>query len=63
MSKLRFSDGMEFDTSGELRKEHRSDGWYVVGNGMLIPVRDETEADEYIKKGKWPSSNIQLRFR
>jgi hypothetical protein len=52
MSKLKFSDGMEFDTSGELRKEWRHDGWYVVGNGMLIPVKDETEADEFIKKRK-----------
>jgi len=45
---LEFSDGMKFDTSGPLRKEEREDGWYVIGNGMLIPVRDEQEADEYI---------------
>jgi hypothetical protein len=48
MSKLKFSDGMEFDTSGELRKELRSDGWYVLGNGMLIPAKDEAEADEIL---------------
>jgi hypothetical protein len=45
---LKFSDGMEFDTSGELHKEERSDGWYVVGKGMLIPVADEIEADQFI---------------
>jgi len=49
---LRFSDGEEFDTSGEMRKEERKDGWYVLGNGMLIPVKDETEADKVIKQYK-----------
>jgi hypothetical protein len=45
MSKLRFSDGEEFDTSGPLRKEERSDGWYVIGEGHLIPVGSEEDAD------------------
>jgi hypothetical protein len=49
---LRFSDGEEFDTSGEMRKEERKDGWYVLGNGMLIPVKDEAEADTYINLKK-----------
>jgi len=47
---LRFSDGMEFDTSGELRVECRSDGWYVVGQGMLIPVKDRKEGEETIRE-------------
>lgn len=50
--KLKFSDGEEFETSGKLRKEERKDGWYVLGQGMLIPVKDEDAADEYIKKHK-----------
>ena len=37
-SRLRFSDGMEFDVSGDLRVVHQRDGWYVVGRGMLIPL-------------------------
>ena len=41
---LRFSDGEEFDTSGEPRIERRSDGLYVCGGGMLIPVRNLDEA-------------------
>jgi len=45
---LKFSDGMEFDTSGKLRKELKSDGWYVVGNGLLMPVNSEKEADDFI---------------
>ena len=50
MSKLKFSDGMSFDTDGELRPERRSDGWYVVGNGMLLPVADHAEAQDLIKR-------------
>ena len=42
---LRFSDGMKFDLSGDLRVVHRRDGWYVVGRGMLIPVADREEGD------------------
>jgi len=46
---LTFTDGEKFDTSGPLRKEKRYDGWYVLGQGRLIPVKDETEADQFIK--------------
>ena len=52
MSILRFSDGEQFDTSGPIRKEYRPDGWYVIGDGKLIPVKDEKEADEVIKRFK-----------
>lgn len=48
MSILRFSDGEEFDTSGPIRKEERYDGWYVIGGGKLISVRDEAEADQIV---------------
>ena len=41
MSTIKFSDGMEFDTSGtSYRLVRKSDGWYVVGRGSLIPVDD-----------------------
>lgn len=56
MTTLKFSDGEEFDLSGSLRKEHRIDGWYVLGENMMIPVKDEQEADEYISKHSQPSS-------
>jgi hypothetical protein len=52
MSILRFTDGGVFDTSGPLRKEHRYDGWYVLGEGKLIPARDENEAEEIINQLK-----------
>lgn len=47
---LRFTDGMEFDTDGELRVEERSDGWYVVGDGMLLAVDSEQDGYDYIKR-------------
>ena len=49
MSTLRFDDGMSFDTSGPLRISVRRDGMYVVGEGMLVPVRDEQEARQLIE--------------
>ena len=50
MSILRFTDGESFDTSGPIRKEERYDGWYVLGDGKMIPVRDEEEADWVIAR-------------
>jgi hypothetical protein len=47
-ARLRFSDGMEFNLSGDLRVVHRRDGWYVVGRRMLIPVADREDGDRTI---------------
>jgi hypothetical protein len=38
MTKLRFSDGLEIDTSGDYRVIQEHDGYYVVGHGMLCAV-------------------------
>ena len=43
-------DGISINTEGKLRPLHLGDGWYVVGEGCLIPVEDMTEAQEVIKK-------------
>ena len=48
MTRLRFTDGVEFNTSGPLRTTRRCDGWYVVGHGMLIPCADEAAADALV---------------
>ena len=40
---------MSFDMSGPLRLAMRSDGMYVVGNGMLVPVRDAQEGRQLIE--------------
>jgi len=53
---LKFKDGMEFDTSGDLRVEKRKDGYYVVGKGRLMAVDSKKEGDDYIK-GKNESVN------
>jgi hypothetical protein len=38
MSLLKFSDGEEFDLSGPLRVELRVDGYYVLGENMMVAV-------------------------
>lgn len=50
MSVLKFSDGVQIDTSGPIRSLHLADGWYVVGNGYLVPVKDEAHAKLVIKE-------------
>ena len=47
---LRFNDGVSIDTSGELRVLRLSDGLYVVGRGMCIPVNNSEEAVETIRQ-------------
>jgi len=43
---LRFSDGINVDTSGEYRTLKLHDGWYVVGHGSLSPCADKEEAKQ-----------------
>ena len=52
MSTLKFSDGEEFDTSVELQLTLRKDGWYILGNGHLIPVKDIDEGRKRLKEMK-----------
>jgi len=48
---MKFSDGMEFDTmSTSYRVVRKTDGYYVVGRGMLIPVSDASEGWELIDR-------------
>ena len=47
---LRFSDGITIDTSGELRILTLHDGPYVVGEGMLIPVKTKDEGLRIIRE-------------
>ena len=48
MSKLKFSDGEEFDLSGPLRLEERYDGWYVLGNNKMMAVNSKSEGIKLI---------------
>ena len=52
MSQLKFSDGEEFDLSGPLRVELRSDGYYVLGQNMMMAVNTFEEGQEYVSKSK-----------
>ena len=45
---FRFSDGVNFDLRGPLRVVSRRDGWYVVGQGTLIPVDDREDGTSVI---------------
>lgn len=47
---LRFSDGVNIDTSGKLRRLKLKDGLYVVGNGMLIPCNSEEEVKKLLNE-------------
>ena len=42
---LRFTDGVQIFTGGELRLIEEIDGFYVTGRGRLIPVRSKTRRD------------------
>ena len=46
---LNFNDGVSIDTSGPLRIHREFDGLYVVGEGKLIPVNSQKEAEKIIK--------------
>jgi hypothetical protein len=50
MTRLRFTDGVEFETSGDYRIESRADGLYVVGHGFLCPVDSRAEGDALIAR-------------
>ena len=52
MSTLTFSDGETFDTSVELQLTRRKDGWYVIGEGYLLPVKDIDEGRKRLKEMK-----------
>ncbi len=49
---MKFSDGINVNTEGELRTLHVEDGWYVVGEGMLIPCADKDEAEAMLEEMK-----------
>jgi len=54
---IKFDDGTEFDTSGPLRAEKRSDGWYVIGDGMLCAADSYAHAVAMIVKFKMKRSD------
>ena len=47
---MKFSDGEEFNLSGKMRIEEHSDGLYVVGKNMLIPINSIKDGLSIIRK-------------
>jgi len=50
MARLHFTDGLSFDVQGPLRIERRSDGYYVLGQGLMVPVDDPDDGAELIEE-------------
>ena len=49
MSIYKFSDGTEYNLFGTIKKEKRTDGWYIIINDLDVKVNDEASADSFIK--------------
>lgn len=49
MTIYKLSDGTAYHLSGQIQKEERIDGWYVIANDQVIKVKDEDRADQYIE--------------
>jgi hypothetical protein len=52
MPTLRFNDGVSINTDGHLRIIHLKDGYYVVGEGLCMPVDTRAEGEEFIAEEK-----------
>ena len=50
MSTLKFSDGVTIKTDGPLRITRKRDGYYVVGQGMCLPVNSREDGVDLIKE-------------
>ena len=51
---LRFTDGVTLHTEGPLRTVCLRDGWYVLGQGMSIPCRDQADAESTLAALRQP---------
>jgi hypothetical protein len=47
---LKFDDGTEVRTDGPLRTTHLPDGYYVVGDGLCIPVATRGEGRDLVQE-------------
>ena len=52
MTTLKYIGDMVIDSTGPLRKIRLPDGFYVVGEQMLIAVESEEEADQVMEELK-----------
>jgi hypothetical protein len=62
---LRFTDGVVVDTSGPLRRLELHDGLYVVGEGCLIPSKDEAEVRAMLETADrftWREGDLEITY-
>ena len=52
MNSIKLTDGMEIQIDGEYMVTSKSDGLYIMGHGMCIPVDDSEDAQELLDKLK-----------
>jgi hypothetical protein len=50
--KIHFIDGISIETAGPLRILHLRDGFYVIGQGNLIPVDNHADGQDTITNMK-----------
>ena len=48
MTRIKFTDGAQFETSGEYRVVRRNGGYFVVGHGVLCPVTEKADGERWI---------------
>ena len=49
---VKFSDGMIFDTSIKARIVRKSDGLYIVGDGIICPINSLEEGKQILESFK-----------
>ena len=60
---MQFTDGMKFNLEGDLRIVRRKDGYYVVGENMLCPVRDVEDGLNLISDRRSSRENKPIRMK
>ena len=63
MSTLKFSDGETFDLSGPLRVELRSDGYYVLGQNMMMAVDTLEQGQKVIEDKNSGKKYYNINYR
>lgn len=49
MTIYKFPNGKVIKLNGQIQKEEKPDGWYIVVNDQEVEVKDEARADRFIE--------------
>ena len=58
---IAFKDGPSLDNNGELRVEEHEGQYYVLGDGICLPVESETEGLELL--GSIKTSEVYVKMK